>query len=66
MTGIDLAEKTLQLSNRPDIGYDYLSLDTGSTPTLEIPGAKDYATPVKPVHSFLERWDSVQNRDQRG
>jgi len=65
MTGIDLAEKTLQLSNRPDIGYDYLSLDTGSTPTLEIPGAKDYATPVKPVHSFLERWDSVQNRDPK-
>jgi len=62
MTGIDLNAKTIQVSGRPDISYDYLSLDTGSTPSLEIPGAKEYATPVKPVHSFLERWDSLQSR----
>lgn len=65
LTGIDLETRTIQVSGRPDISYDYLSLDTGSTPTLEIPGAKDFATPVKPVHSFLERWDSLQRREPK-
>ena len=65
MIGIDLSAKTLQLTGRPDISYDILSLDTGSTPTLEIPGAKEFATPVKPVHSFLERWDSLKNREPK-
>lgn len=65
MTGIDLGAKTIQLEGRPDIGYDYLSLDTGSTPTLEIPGSKDHATPVKPVHSFIERWESLQSREPK-
>ncbi len=62
MTGIDLSSKTLQLSGRPDVGYDILSLDTGSTPTLSVPGAAEHATPVKPVSSFIERWRSVENR----
>ncbi len=65
MTGIDLDKKTLQLAGRPDIGYDVLALDTGSTPTLEIPGAKEFSTPVKPVYSFIERWLSVQDRNPK-
>lgn len=59
MTGINLEEKTLQLEGRPDIAYDVLSLDTGSTPSLTTPGATEFSTPVKPVHSFLERWQAV-------
>jgi selenide, water dikinase len=59
MTGINLSAKTLQLAGRPDIEYDVLSLDTGSTPSLSTPGATEFSTPVKPVHSFLERWQVV-------
>ena len=65
MTGIDLENKTLQLSNRPDISYDVLALDTGSTPTLEIPGAREFTTPVKPVYSFIERWAELQDRSPK-
>lgn len=62
MTGIDLDAKSVSLLGRPNVSYDVLSLDTGSTPTLEVPGAKQHVTPVKPVHSFIERWDSVLSR----
>lgn len=65
MTGIDLEKKTLQLADRPDISYDVLALDTGSTPTLEIPGAKEFTTPVKPVYSFIERWIDLQDREPK-
>lgn len=65
MTGIDLASQTLQLAGRPDVSYDVLSLDTGSTPTLQVPGAAENATPVKPVSSFIERWLSLENRQPK-
>ena len=38
--------------------YDVLSLDTGSTPRLDVPGAQAYAVPIKPVPSFLSRWEA--------
>jgi len=62
MTGIDLTAQTVQLAGRPAVSYDVLSLDTGSTPSLDISGAAEFATPVKPVHSFVDRWQSVLER----
>lgn len=35
--------------------YDVLSIDTGSTPS-GIPGVFDHACPVKPIDTFLARW----------
>jgi len=62
MTGIDLQAQVVHVRGRPSISYDFLSLDTGSTPSLDVPGAAEFATPVKPVHSFVERWQSVLER----
>jgi len=47
---------------RPDIQFDVLSLDTGSTPELSVEGAEQFSVPVKPVHSFFQRWQSIQAR----
>ena len=41
--------------------YDYLSLDIGSTPqAINVPGAKEYAIPAKPVPIFLDAWYKLQ------
>jgi len=67
ITHIDTAAKTLSLdSSRPDIAFDVLSLDTGSTPQLNVSGAKDFTVPVKPVHGFYQRWLALLARMQQG
>ena len=55
--GLDLHQKQILCRNRSPIPFDKVSLDIGSTPTItNIPGAKDYAIPAKPVPIFLENW----------
>ena len=59
--GVSLDSRTLQFSERPDIEYDYLSIDTGSTPSFSgVQGADQFATPVKPVHRFYDRWRQIE------
>ena len=41
---------------------DLLSLDTGSTPDLSVPGAREHTTPVKPVSDFHARWQAIRER----
>ncbi|MBX2835620.1 MAG: selenide, water dikinase SelD [Gammaproteobacteria bacterium] len=62
MTALDLAEQLVELQGRPAVPYDVLSLDTGSTPLLNIPGSERYTTPVKPVYTFYERWERLRSR----
>lgn len=62
MTAVNLSARTLSLEGRPDIGFDVLSLDTGSTPDLSVPGAAEYTTPVKPVYNFHARWLDIKQR----
>jgi len=62
MTAINLSARTLSLEDRPDIGFDVLSLDTGSTPDLSVPGAAEYTMPVKPVYNFHARWLDIRQR----
>ena len=45
-----LQAQTVQLEGREPISYDVLSIDVGITPSGQgIPGALEFATPVKPV-----------------
>ena len=65
--GIDRHNKTVQLHGRPDIGYDVLSLDTGSAPdTSTVVGAAQFTTPVKPVSRFYQRWQALLDRLDAG
>lgn len=63
VTAIDLAAKTVAFdSSRPPMGFDVLSLDTGSTPELSVPGSEKFSVPVKPVHGFYSRWQQLLRR----
>ena len=63
VTGIDLTAKRLTLAGRPPVDYDVVSIDIGSEPELDqVPGALEYATPVKPVATLWQRWQSLEQR----
>lgn len=61
--GLDLESKKLICGDRPPVRFDYLSLDIGSTPSVaNIPGAKDYVIPAKPVPKFLAAWQQILDK----
>ncbi len=61
--GLDLEQRTVGVANRPPVPYDLLSINTGSRPRVaDVPGAAEYATPVKPIDSFLTRWQAMVER----
>lgn len=62
-TGLNTQAKQLLLRDRPALGYDILSIDTGSTPELDsIPGAREYAIAVKPVYRFWQRFKALEQQ----
>ncbi|MGF1497597.1 MAG: selenide, water dikinase SelD [Elainellaceae cyanobacterium] len=57
---IDLTQNQIHCAHHPPIGFDVLSLDIGSTPsTVTVPGANEYAIPVKPISKYLDYWEQV-------
>ena len=62
ITGIDLDAKQVRFDDRPPLAFDVLSLDTGSTPDLSVPGSAEHVTPVKPVSHFHDRWRLLEQR----
>jgi selenide,water dikinase len=61
--GIDRAAGTVLCDNRPPVPYDILSIDIGATPnTTGVPGADEYAVAVKPIDSFLRRFEDLRRR----
>lgn len=58
--GLDLRHNRVICANHPAIAFDLLSIDIGSTPaTVMVPGANEYAIPVKPISKFLHQWDQL-------
>jgi selenide,water dikinase len=58
--GIDTLARNVTLKDRPAVGYDLLSVDTGSTPRADgVPGAAEFAIPVKPISRFLRHWSDL-------
>ena len=61
--GVDLGRQRVLCRERPAVAYDILAIDIGSTPHLNsIPGAAEYATPVKPIDQLAERWERIMAR----
>ena len=59
-TGIDPDKHMLFLANHPPVHYDRLSVNIGSTPSLDpIIGAREHALPVKPVPELMEHIDAI-------
>ncbi|BAU09027.1 selenide, water dikinase SelD [Fischerella sp. NIES-3754] len=57
VVGLDLENKKVICADRPEVGFDLLSVDIGSTPaTISVPGAAEYAIGAKPVSNLLKHW----------
>ena len=65
MIDLDLVSRLVHFDARPSMGFDVLSLDTGSTPDLSVEGAQQHSTPVKPVYEFSNRWEEIVSRVKR-
>jgi selenide,water dikinase len=63
VTGLDRATQRVLCRSRPSLAYDRVSINIGSTPHMgSIPGARDHAVPVKPIHRFDEHWRDLLTR----
>jgi len=58
-TGIDADGKRLNLAGLPELEFDVLSVDIGSTPDQRIAGACQYALGVKPIAGFQQGWQQL-------
>lgn len=64
--GLDLENRRVHCRNRPDVPFDLVSINIGSRPAAaDVPGATEYALPVKPVERFLDGWSDIQERVQQ-
>lgn len=55
--GLDRINRRVLLKDRPPVSYDLVSLDVGSSPSMDaIVGAAEHATPVKPIAELGRRW----------
>ena len=61
VTGIDLSNKEIAFADRSPLGFDLLSINSGISPDLRIPGAAEFASPVKPIAAFYPRWQAIKN-----
>jgi len=62
-SGLDPERQLLELSGRPGLQYDYLSLDVGITPDLgDLRVGATEVTPVKPIASFLSRLTALHHQ----
>lgn len=64
--GLDLGSCRVACRQGAPVVYDLVSIDIGSTPSLNsIPGAAQYATPVKPIDQLAARWEKIVERTIR-
>ncbi|MBT5484453.1 MAG: selenide, water dikinase SelD [Gammaproteobacteria bacterium] len=64
VTSIDPAKKLVRLQGRADVAFDVLSIDTGSTPSHDVPGVQEHAIGIKPIAGFWQRWNSLVTKIQ--
>jgi selenide,water dikinase len=63
VVGLNPINQTITCDNRPDVRYDLLSINTGSSPNISnVPGALENVIPVKPINNFLNRWEQLTHR----
>jgi len=60
--GLDLKRRLVELESDRTLAYDFLSIDTGSTPKLDLDAGRRYVVPAKPVTHFLSEWYALVSR----
>lgn len=65
-TALDAAARRVRLSNGNELDFHVLSLDTGPVMALDaIAGASEFGWPVRPIETFIQRWQAVLESDRR-
>jgi selenide,water dikinase len=60
-SGLDRANRQVLCADREPVPYDVVSIDVGSTPSLDsIVGAREHGIAVKPIATFLDRFDALR------
>lgn len=63
MIGLDPVNRLVLCKGRPQVPYDLLSIDIGSTPRqADVPGACEHALAIKPIDRFLAGWEDISRR----
>ena len=62
VVSLDLGQQRAHCRDRPPVSYDVLSIDIGSSPDIDIPGANEHAIAVKPVSQFNDAWGVAEQR----
>ena len=58
--GLDLARKTVRTDGDELIEFDLLSIASGPAVDFDaIPGARDFALPIRPLDNFVEGWQRI-------
>lgn len=66
-TGIDRAQKRVQVAGQADISYDIAAIDIGiSTEIPTIPGFHKHAYGAKPLHIYASRWQHFLDQVVQG
>jgi len=60
VTGFDVKQQRIQLRDRPELSFDYASINTGAAPDQSVPGVAEFATPIKPIAQFTQRWQALR------
>ena len=56
-SGIDLAERRVEVPGRPPVAFDVASVDVGITSDMPaLPGFAEHGIPAKPLTPFAKRW----------
>lgn len=53
---LDAAGRIAHCADGSEHAFDVCGIDIGSTPRMDVPGAREHAIGVKPVERFLARW----------
>jgi selenide, water dikinase len=56
--GLDLKNQVVTCQNHAPVRFDWLSIDTGSTPSANLIAGSEFTIPLKPVAQFLEYWQN--------
>ncbi len=62
--GVSRVQRRVFLEDRPALEFDALSLNVGGVPDLSVPGAAQFAVPVKPINGFWQRWQHYLNHHE--
>ena len=63
---LDAGNRIAYCSDGSQHAFDVCGIDIGSTPRMDVPGAREHALGVKPIERFLLRWSDEVARGRLG